>query len=89
MGALPASLATLYESVRAEVVSGHARPDGLGAVVYHGLVHGMTLLASSARTDATASRRSPPSIAVTGNPELLRVLANMVLQTQSEVMHVY
>lgn len=79
----------MYESVRAEVVDGHARPDGLGAVVYHGLVHGMTLLAGSMRTGTSATPRSPTSIAVARDPELLHVLANMVLQTQSEVMHVY
>lgn len=89
MTSLPASLAAMYESVRAQVVDGHARPDGLGAVVYHGLVRGITLLAGSMPTGTSAAPRSPTAITVTRSPELLRVLANMVLQTQSEVMHVY
>ncbi len=79
----------MYESLRAEVVAGHARPDGLTAVVYHGLVAGMTLLAGTVHRDRSAAARSPASIAVARDPELLRVLANMVLQTQSEVRHVY
>lgn len=79
----------MYESLRAEVVEGQARPDGLGAVVYHGLVHGMTLLVGSMRAGTSTTPRSSTSIAVSRNPELLHVLANMVLQTQSEVMHVY
>lgn len=79
----------MYESLRAEVIDGHARPDGLGAIVYHGLVHGMSLLAGSMRTGTSATVRTSSSIVASGNPELLHVLANMVLQTQSEVMHVY
>jgi hypothetical protein len=79
----------MYESLRAEVIEGHARPDGIGAVVYHGLVHGMTLLVGSMRTGASSTPRSSIAIVISRNPELLHVLANMVLQTQSEVMHVY
>ncbi len=79
----------MYESLRAEVVNGRARPDGLGAVVFHGLVHGMSLLAGSMRTGTSTTTRTSTSIVVNRNPELLRVLANMVLQTQSEVKHVY
>jgi hypothetical protein len=79
----------MYESLRAEVIEGHARPDGIVAVVYHGLVHGMTLLVGSMRTGASSTPRSSTAIVISRNPELLHVLANMVLQTQSEVMHVY
>jgi hypothetical protein len=86
---LPASLAAMYESLRAEVVNGRARPDGIGAVIYHGLVHGMTLLVGSMRTGTGTPSPSSSSIVISRNPELLHVLANMVLQTQSEVMHVY
>lgn len=89
MASLPPSLAAMYESLRAEVVNGQARPDGLGAVVYHGLVCGMTLLAGAMPAAGIATPRSSTPVAVTRSPELLRVLANMVLQTQSEVAHVY
>lgn len=79
----------MYENLRAAVVEGHARPEGLGAVVYHGLMRGLALLAGSTCIGTgTTSRPMSPGI-VSRNPELLHVLANMVLQTQSEVMHVY
>lgn len=71
----------MYESLRAEVLDGHARPDGL--------VHGLALLEGSIRTGMSVMPRSSPLTVVTGSRELLHVIANMVLQTQSEVMHVY
>jgi hypothetical protein len=77
-----------YELLRAEVLRGQARPEGLGAIVYHGLVEGLKLLcASTPRSGSSAQQATPPQIA--HDRELLRLLANMVLQTQSEVMHVY
>jgi hypothetical protein len=49
----------------------------------------MILLAGSMRSGTSTMARTSTSIVVCRNPELLHVLANMVLQTQSEVMHVY
>jgi hypothetical protein len=82
-------MVAMYERLRTEVLGGQARPDGLGAVVYHGLIEGMTLLGSSPapRTDPAPYVSVPPI--VPRDRELLRLLTNMVLQTQSEVMHVY
>jgi hypothetical protein len=79
----------MYEQLRAEVLLGRARPQGLGAVIYHGLLDGVALLCSS--TECRAPRPQHPS---TPRPsvldrDLLRLITNMVLQTQSEVMHVY
>lgn len=82
-------MAAMYETLRAEVLLGNARPDGLGAVAYHGLLGGMTLLAVAAPQRAVPTLRASASTAVTRDPKLLHLLANMVLQTQSEVMHVY
>jgi len=79
----------MYESLRAAVVEGRARPEGLGAVIYHGLVHGLSLLAGSKCIGSGTTSRPMSASVVSRNPELLHVLANMVLQTQSEVMHVY
>lgn len=78
-----------YERLRTDVLLGRARPEGLGAVIYHGLLDGVALLCSS--TDCGASRASLLSTPRPSVPdrELLRLLTNMVLQTQSEVMHVY
>lgn len=77
-----------YEQLRTDVLRGQARPEGLGAVVYHGLLEGMKLLCSSSACDVFPVQRT--SVApITHDRELLRLLTNMVLQTQSEVMHVY
>ena len=82
-------MVALYEQLRAEVLLGRARPEGLGAVIYHGLLDGVALLCSS--TERRAPRLRQPSTPRPSVPdrELLRLLTNMVLQTQSEVMHVY
>lgn len=78
-----------YERLRTEVLQGRARPEGLGAVVHHGLLRGLTLLLSS--TPAVDIEAPPPALTPTviRDPQFLRLLANMVLQTQAEVMHVY
>ncbi len=82
-------MVAMYEGLRAEVLRGQARPEGLGAVIYHGLIKGLTLLcASGGRSEVPVSRASSPQ-GVPHDRELLRLLTNMVLQTQSEVMHVY
>lgn len=82
-------MVAMYEQLRAEVLLGRGRPEGVGAVIYHGLLDGVALLCSSA--DCLAPRSERPSTPQPSVPdrELLRLLTNMVLQTQSEVMHVY
>jgi len=82
-------MVAMYERLRADVLLGRARPEGLGAVIYHGLVDGVASLCSSTDCEpAPAHRSSTPRSSVCDH-ELLRLLTNMVLQTQSEVMHVY
>jgi hypothetical protein len=86
---MPSAMVATYEQLRADVLLGQARPEGLGAVIYHGLLDGIASLCAS--TDCEVVRvqhRSTPRAPVCGH-ELLRLLTNMVLQTQSEVMHVY
>jgi hypothetical protein len=84
---LPDAMVATYQQLRTEVLLGRARPDGIGAVVYHGLLQGVALLCSA--PDRAARKRvaqpRPPVV----ESDLLRLLTNMVLQTQSEVMHVY
>lgn len=82
-------MVAVYERVRAEVLHGQARPEGLGALMYHGLVEGLRLLCSPNATGAPVRPRALSPQPVRCDRELLRLLANMVLQTQSEVMHVY
>jgi hypothetical protein len=78
-----------YEQLRSAVVLGRPSPEGLGAVIYHGLLDGLALLcASSERRVVPAPSTTMPWSPVPDH-DLLRLLTNMVLQTQSEVMHVY
>ena len=86
---MPTSLVATYELLRAEVLRGQARPEGLGAVIYHGLIDGLTLLCSSSTRGLTPAQRASTPQPIARDRELLRLLANMVLQTQSEVKHVY
>jgi hypothetical protein len=72
------------------VLKGQACPEGLGAVVYHGMLRGLALML----TGMPASNGIPlaPVPAVRPVPherQFVRLLANMLLRTQSEVMHVY
>jgi hypothetical protein len=70
------------------VLRGVARPDGLGAIIYHGMLDGLALLMS---VTAITTTHQPwlPEPSVRGDRGLVSLLANMVLQAHSEVKHVY
>jgi hypothetical protein len=89
MNLSPAAL-PLYEQLRAEVLGGQARPQGLVAIVYHGMLRGLAVILTDI-APITPSPRSaiPLSEGISLDRELLRLIANMVLQTQSQVMHAY
>ena len=79
-----------YEQLRTEALRGEARPEGLGAVVYHGMIEGLKRLCVASADDAALAAPSPAiCVPITHDRQLLRLLANMVLQTQSELTHVY
>ena len=87
---VPSAALASYERLRAEVLLGQACPEGLAAVVYHGMLRGLTLIL----TDLVPSMASSQPCARVSEElpldrELLHVIANMVLQAQSEVKHVY
>jgi hypothetical protein len=84
----PAALST-YERLRAEVLNGQARPEGLTAIVYHGLLRGLSVILTEAPADIARAPEAPALEARPLDRELLRVLTNMVLQSQSQVKHVY
>jgi len=71
-------------------VQGQARPEGLGAIVFHGLWCGLLVLmqAPPAPTSPSASPYCLPSLAP-HDPQLVRLLANMVLLTQSKEEYAY
>jgi hypothetical protein len=88
---LPVDAALSYERVRADVLAGHARPDALGAIVFHGMWQGLRVLLSTSSTSSTSRTVSPPMAPPTGtlDRQLVRLLADMVLATQLEVNHVH
>jgi hypothetical protein len=88
MSAPPAALAT-YETLRAEVLGGQARPAGLAAVIYHGMLRGLAVILTDVALPAVSAPTAPSSDISPFDPDLLRLVANMVLQAQSQVNHVY
>jgi hypothetical protein len=86
---LPGSFVATYELLRAQVLRGQAWPEGIGAVIVHGLIDGLTLLCSSSTDTDSPAQRASRVQPIARDRDLLRVLANMVLQTQSELKHVY
>jgi hypothetical protein len=67
-----------------------ARPDGLGAIVFHGMWCGLSVLLQTAPKPALSSASAPrPLSPVTHDPQLVRLLANMVLLTQSKDEYAY
>lgn len=87
---LPAHAVHAYEELREQVVREQTRPDGLGAIVFHGMWCGLSVLLQTPPTPAlsSASAARPPS-PVTHDPQLVRLLANMVLLTQSKEEYAY
>jgi hypothetical protein len=87
---VPSAALLTYEQLRAEVLNGQARPDGLAAMVYHGMIRGLAVILTEPTPEASSSpSRVPTPEGVSFDRELLRLIANMVLQSQSQVMHVY
>jgi hypothetical protein len=87
---LPASAAQLYETLRDQVLQGQARPDGLGAIVFHGMWRGLAVLLSAPppASSTPASPEAPPA-PMAHHPQLVRLLANMLLHTQSKDEYAY
>ena len=87
---LPPSAHKTYEALRTYAISGGGVRRSLTTVVYHGMLYGLMLITTEAMP-IEQQRPAPinsPSLSPL-EPALVRLLANMVLQTQQEVMHVY
>jgi len=86
MDAIPA-----YETLRCQVLQGQARADGLGAIVFHGMWRGLMVLGSAMPTSSSSSPAAaevaPTSVA--HDPQLVRLLANMLLLAQSKDEYAY
>lgn len=86
---MPPQALALYERLRCEVLAGQACREGLGAIVYHGLIRGLCLLSSPAAPSVAPVATARTVSNVRTDPQFLHVLANMVLQTHQELTHVY
>ena len=75
--------------MRAEVLSGRGRPEGLAALRFHGMVQGLLLLLKGATQPVASTPKLESVKPVQRDGELVRVLANIVLRTHSELAHVY
>jgi hypothetical protein len=75
--------------LRGEVLTGQACCEGLSAIVYHGLIRGLSLLSRPGTpcVAPAATARTLPNVRT--DPQFLHVLANMVLQSHQELTHVY
>jgi hypothetical protein len=71
------------------VLNGQARPEGLAAVVYHGMLQGLRVILTEVPNIPSLPAPIPAAEAGPLDQELLRLIANMVLQSQSQVTHVY
>jgi hypothetical protein len=80
-----------YETLRGQVLQGQARPDGLGAIVFHGMWGGLMVLLSAPRPPSISSAAAPdvPPAPVAHDPQLVRLLANMLLLTQCKDEYAY
>jgi hypothetical protein len=91
--ALPADATQVYEGLRAAVLHGHADSRAMAAIAFHGLWHGLAVLATSGMAGHSSACAAPsmaaPMTAGTHDRQLVRQLANMVLAVQSQVQHAY
>jgi hypothetical protein len=73
--------------LRADVINGRPRPEGIAALRYHGMLQGLAILL---RTPPLAIPVAPVpvSLAPGSDHAFVRLLANLVLQTHSELTHV-
>ena len=79
-----------YEGLRDAVIDGTPRAEGAAALRYHGMLHGLPVLVkSTAAIDTTSRHQAQRMDALPAGDEFVRLLANLVLRTHSELAHVY
>jgi len=73
------------------VLRGQARPEGMGAIVFHGLWRGMAVLIADRSAPPAGALPAPSAPVSTGmhDRQLVRLLANMVLAAEAQLNHAY
>ena len=66
-----------------------ARPEGLVALRFHGMAQGLALLLKTVAPSAALTSKLQSGKPMQRDSEFIRVLANIVLRTHSELAHVY
>ena len=85
MPPLPTTATERYERLRTQVVQGGGRRDVFAVLLYHGMYHGLAQLMC---TSAPQQQPALPS-ALPADHALIRQVANMILNVQAELTHVY
>lgn len=79
-----------YEALRDAVIDGTPHPEGAAALRYHGMLRGLPVLVqSTAAIDTAAPHTAQRLNTLPAGNVFVRLLANLVLRTHSELAHVY
>lgn len=78
--------AAAYEDLRADVLAGRPCAEGRASLHYHGMLQGLAILLRPITPSSTP--RVPVRTLPSSDNGLVRLLANLVLHTQSEFTHV-
>lgn len=84
---LPPAAVSLYETIRTDLLTGRANPEGRAALRFHGMLHGLAILLK-APAETPPSPSLPVNQSLRRDSEFVRLLANLVLHTHSELTHV-
>lgn len=86
---LPSEALSTYEQLRAEVLNGQARPDGLAVIAHQGMLRGLIVILTEVPTQTSLAPQATVPERLPLDQQFLRLLANMVLQSQSQATHAY
>lgn len=73
------------------MLGGQVRPEGMGAIVFHGLWRGVAVLVAGDTGPAAGALLAPSAPLPAGmhDRQLVRLLANMVLAAEAQLNHAY
>lgn len=71
------------------MLEGRARGPGAAALRYHGMLQGLAIVLRTTPSAATPVATAMTTKVVPADAAFVRLLANIVLRTHTELMHVY